>query len=234
MNERIKILVIDDHPVVRHGVVGMIREYGDKFHIVGEAVNFEDGMAKIQVLLPDVVVTDLTFEGDVHSGIDVVTEVARQHPKIRCVLITANRHGYCMVDAFKAGAAAFLYKDSDGREYVKAIEAAYEGMTYFPPQFAGELHKWDRLPKLTPAEVRVMPYVANGFTSKVIAREYNHLDQPKVVDSRTIDQHKHNIKQKFEIDSSGALVAFAIKYCDDNRLDYKNIKIHTKRRLLDF
>ena len=234
MRSRINILVIDDHPVVRQGVVSMIREYGDKFHIVGEAVNFQDGMAKVDALAPDVVVTDLIFSGDSHSGIDVVTAMNARQPPVRCVLITSNMQGYCMVDAFKAGAAAFLYKDSDGREYMKAIEAAHEGMTYFPPQLAGELNKWERLPKLTPAEVRLMPYVANGLTSKVIAREFNHLDQPKEVDSRTIDQHKHNIKQKFDIDSSGALVAFEIKYCDDNRLDYKHLAMHTKRRLLDF
>jgi DNA-binding NarL/FixJ family response regulator len=234
MTQKINILVIDDHPVVRQGVVAMIREYGEKFQVVGEAVDPREGIAKAQTLRPDVVVTDLLFNGHTQNGIDIVKELATLLPSIRCVLITSNMHGHYMVDSFKAGAKAFLYKDSDGKEYMKAIEAAFEGMTYFPPELATELDRWNRLPKLTPSEERVLAFVAKGMTSKEIAREYNHLDHPKTIDSRTIDQHKSNIKQKFGIDSSGGLVAFAIKYCDDNGLDFMGLKIQTKRSLLGF
>jgi DNA-binding NarL/FixJ family response regulator len=233
MTQKINILVIDDHPVVRQGVVSIIREYGDKFHIVGEAVDPVEGVAKAQKLQPDVVVTDLMFNGHTQNGIDIVKELATRMPTIRCMVMTSNMQGHYMVDAFKAGAKAFLYKDSDGKEYMKAIEAAFEGMTYFPPELAAELDKWERLPKLTPSEQRLLPFVAKGLQSKVIAKEYNHIDHPKIIEWRTIDQHKSNIKQKFGIDSSGALVAFAIKYCDDNGLDYKNLKIQAKRSLLD-
>lgn len=234
MIQKISILVIDDHPVVRQGVVAMIREYGEKFHIAGEAVDPLDGLAKARSLQPDVVVTDLLFNGHTQTGIDLVKALANRVPSVRCVLITSNMQGHHMVDAFKAGAKAFLYKDSGGKEYMKAIEAAFDNMTYFPPQLITELDRWNRLPKLTPSEARVLPFVAKGLTSKDVAREYNHLDQPKIIDPRTIDQHKSNIKQKFGIESSGGLVAFAIKYCDDNNLDYKNLRIETKRSLLGF
>jgi two-component system NarL family response regulator len=235
MNQKIKILVIDDHPVVRQGVVAMIREYGEKFHIVGEAVNPQEGLAKAQTLQPDVVVTDLMFSGCEQNGIHVVKELDASFPAIRCVVITSNMQGHFMVEAFKAGAKAFLYKDSDGREYMKAIEAAFDGMTYFPPELASELDRWSRLPKLTPSEKRVLLYIAKGLSSKEIAREYNHLDAPKVIGDRTIDQHIGNIKQKFDIDSSTrGLVTFAIKYCDDNGIEYKDLKLHTKRSLLSF
>lgn len=232
MMQKINILVIDDHPVVRQGVVAMIREYGEKFNIVGEAVDPLEGIAKAQSLQPNVVVTDLMFSGHSQNGIDIVKELAFRLPAVGCVLITSNMQGHYMAESFKAGAKAFLYKDSDGKEYMKAIEAAFDGMTYYPPELAMELDRWNRLPKLTPSEQRVLPFVAKGLTSKQIAREYSHLDQPKTIDSRTIDQHKSNVKQKFGIDSSGGLVAFAIKYCDDNNLDYKNLKIQTKRSLL--
>jgi len=235
MNQKINILVVDDHPVVRQGVVAMIREYGEKFHIVGEAVNPEEGLAKAQMQQPDVVVTDLMFNGSDQNGIDIVKELGLQMPSIRCVVITSNMQGHFMVEAFKAGAKAFLYKDSDGREYMKAIEAAFDGMTYFPPELAVEMDKWSRLPKLTPAQVRVLPYVAKGLTSKQVAKEINHLDAPKVISDRTIDQHKSAIKQKFDLDSSsGGLVTFAIKYCEENGIDYKDLKLHTKRSLLGF
>ena len=69
---------------------------------------------------------------------------------------------------------------------------------------------------------------------KVIANEYNIINHCKVIERRTIDEHKSNIKQKFGIDSSGGLVAFAIKYCDDNGLEYKNLNIQSKRSLLGF
>ena len=226
---KINILVIDDHPVVRHGVVSMIREFDDKFHVVGEAASPSEGLQKAAALRPDVVVTDLMFVGHSESGISLVKQLASSQPEIRCVVITANTQGHFMVDAFKAGAKAFLHKESDGREYMKAIEAAFEGMTYFPPQFASEMDKWNRLPRLTPAEERLLPYAALGMSSKQIAKEYNHVDAPKVIESRTIDQHKSNIKQKFDIDTSGGLVAFASKYCDDHAMEYKSLRIHTKR-----
>lgn len=231
MQQKINILVIDDHPVVRHGVVSMISAYGDKFHVVGEAASPDEGLVKATSLKPDVVVTDLMFQGQSENGIGIVKELLLRMPEIRCVLITSNTQGHYMVDAFKAGAKAFLYKDSDSREYMKAIEAVFEGMTYFPTQLAHEMDQWNRLPRLTPAEERRMPYIARGMKSKEIAREINHLDAPKVIESRTIDQQKSNIKQKFGIDSSGGLVAFAIKYCEDHAIDYKGLKIHTKRSL---
>jgi DNA-binding NarL/FixJ family response regulator len=231
MNKKIRILVIDDHPVVRQGVVAMIQEFGEKFQIVGQAMEPVEGIARAEALRPDIVVTDLMFSGSAQDGIDIVKALAQRLPDTRCVVITSNMQGHRMVDAFKAGAKAFLYKDSDVREYIRAIEAAFDGMTYFPPGLAGEMDKWNRLPKPTDAEKRLIPYVAKGLTSKEIAREYNHLDSPRKINSRTIDQHKSNIKQKFGIDSGGpgALVAFATKYCEDNNPDYKNLKIHTKR-----
>ncbi|WP_342618624.1 response regulator transcription factor [Rhodoferax sp. GW822-FHT02A01] len=234
MRQKVTILVLDDHPVVRQGVVAMIQAYGEGFHVVGEACSPDEGLAKAAALRPDVVVTDLIFNGSSRNGIDVIRELQMQGVPSRCVLITANMQGHYMVEAFKAGAKAFLYKESDAREYVKAIEAAFEGMTYFPPELPQELDRWSRLPRLTPSEERLMPYVAKGLTSKEIAREYNHLDSPKVIEPRTIDQHKSNIKQKFAIDSMGGLVAFAIKYCDDNNLDYRNLQIQAKRSLLGF
>jgi DNA-binding NarL/FixJ family response regulator len=182
-------------------------------------------------LRPDVVVTDLMFAGHSESGITLVKQLGTSLPDIRCMVIAANTQGHHRVDAFKAGAKAFLYKDSDSREYRRAIEAAFEGMTYFPTQLASEMDKWGRLPRPTASEERLLPYVARGMKSKEIAKEINHLDAPKVIESRTIDQHKSNIKQKFWIDSSGGLVAFAIKYCEDHSVDYKNLKVHTKRSL---
>jgi DNA-binding NarL/FixJ family response regulator len=228
---KINILVIDDHPVVRHGVVSMIREFDDRFQIVGEAASPAEGLLKAEALRPDVVVTDLTFDGHDEDGVSIVKELGASQPDVRCVVITANTLGHPMVEAFKAGAKAFLYKHSDSREYMKAIEAAFEGMTYFPPQLASEMGKWNRLPRLTPAEERRMPYIARGMSSKQITKEINHLDAPKTISSRTIDQQKSNIKQKFDIDTSGGLVAFAIKYCEEHAMDYKSLKIHTKRKL---
>lgn len=234
MQAKITILVLDDHPVVRQGVVTMIQEYGERFQVVGQAQSPAEGISKAEALRPDVVVTDLMFNGSAQNGIDVIKALQARSIPSRCVLITSNMQGHFMVEAFKAGAKAFLYKDSDAKEYLHAVEAAFEGMTYFPPELSQELDKWNRLPRLTPSEERLLPYVAKGLTSKEIAREYNHQDQPKVIEPRTIDQHKSNIKQKFGIESMGGLVAFAIKYCDDNQLDYKNLQTLAKRSLLGF
>ena len=225
----ISIVVVDDHPVARRGVIEMLREHGERFVIAGEASDPAEAIAKVEALRPDVVLTDLLFKGSKLSGIDLIKELGLRLPATRSVLMTGSSEIHFMVEAFKAGAKAFLYKDAAERDYVKAIEAASESMTHFPATLWQELEKWSRAPRLTPSEERLLPYLAKGLTSKEVAREYNHVHSPKTIESRTVDQHKGNIKQKVGIDSSGGLVAFAIRYCSENGLDHLNLQIHTKR-----
>lgn len=230
----ITVLVVDDHPVVRQGVVAMLGEWSERFVVVGQAAAPLEALRQAQALKPDVVLTDLMFKGESDNGIFIVRELRARLPATRCLLMTSNMQGHYLVQANKAGAKGFLYKDSDARSYLQAIEALSEGMAHFPPELAAELERWDRLPRPTPSEERLLPYIARGLSAKEIAREYNHVDSPKVIEPRTIDQHKSNIKQKFSIDSMGSLVAFAIQYCDDHALDYKALPLHSKRSFFDF
>jgi len=229
MGKRIKVFVVDDHPVILSGLVAMLRESTDDFDVVGQASDPEIAIAEILRIRPDVVVTDISFEGKPMTGIDIVRSLAKVDPAYPCLVMTSFTKPHFMVEAFKAGAKAFLHKDAGAAEYFRAIDAADAGRTYFPQTLSVELEKWERLPRLTPAELRVLPYVALGLSSKRIAKEYDFLDKPKEIGPRTIDQHISNIKQKFDVDGSGSrpLVSFATKYCEENGIDYQRIKLHT-------
>ena len=229
VQQKIKILVIDDHPAIRAGLISMIQAYDEKFDVIGEASDPTEGLKKAQSLNPDVVITDIRFDNSSLDGIHVVRELAIHQPTINCLVITSDHNGRYMVEAFQAGAKAFLYKDADRKDYGRAIEAAFEGMTHFPRELAVEQQTWNTMQIFTSTELRIIAYLAKDFTAaRAIAREFDYLDAPKTIDPRTIETHKAHINAKFKkLDRSG-LPMTPHDYCIYWGIDYKNLVIHTK------
>ena len=228
MTPPIKLMVVDDHPMAREGIVTMLKAFDDRFLIVAEARNVEDALALLPSSRPQVVLTDLHFgPGDKANGIDLISLLSEQQPDIPCVVITSERNDVFMLKAHDAGAQAFLSKDAAAAEIARAIESVASGFTHFPSHLKTELDKRERAPKLTPREAELLPYIARGMTSKEIARELTYIDpNRKGINDRTVETHKSNIKREFGL---GALITFAIEYCQDHRIDYKNIKNHFRK-----
>jgi DNA-binding NarL/FixJ family response regulator len=144
-------------------------------------------------------------------------------------MITSEVSDQFLLKAHEAGVSAFLHKHAAAAEIARAIECVAGGFTHFPAQLKAAVDKRRLEPHLTPRELELLPYIAKGMTAKEIARELSHLDPQCAVIDRTVEVHKGNIKRKCRLDSANALITFAIEHCQDNRIDYRAMALHTKR-----
>jgi DNA-binding NarL/FixJ family response regulator len=220
MNEQIKLLIVDDHPSWRRGIINYIKTYGPKFDIVGETGGISEALEMFSILKPDVVVTDLVFPGQGRDGVELIKEMKQWDPNARIIMTTSKEHVHFMVRAYRAGAIGWIYKESECVEYITSIERAFEGTLYFPSELL-ELMRPTSEVYLTPREIELMPLIAEGLSSKQIATVLNRRAGQESVKSTTIDIHKGNIKRKYGIDSPGELVACAVWYCEENNIEFR-------------
>ena len=198
----IKLLIVDDHPIVRHSLISLLTAYGPQFQVVAQAHNAEEALVQAELTSPDVVLTDLQMKPT--SGIELIARLSQRQPGIRFVVFTASTQEEHMLQAFDAGAAGYVVKESEEGEIVKAIEAVMGGATHYPAGLRRALDRRRQEPVLTTRETEVLGLIAKGMTSKEIARELG-------IDFRTVDTHRANIRQRFNLDSSAALLRFALK-----------------------
>jgi DNA-binding NarL/FixJ family response regulator len=230
MSPPIRLLVVDDHPLARQGVIAMLNAFDDRFQIVGEAGAIDEALIRAAAVKPEIVLTDLHFgPGETRNGLDLVALLAKQQPDLQFVMITSEVSDQFLLKAHDAGVGAFLHKHAAAAEIVRAIESVAGGFTHFPAQLKAAVDKRKLEPHLTPRELELLPYIAKGLTAKEIARKLTHLDPQCSVIDRTVEVHKGNIKRKCRLDSANALITFSIEYCQDNRIDYRAKAVQTKR-----
>ena len=200
----IRLLIVDDHPIVRHSLSALLGAYGPPMQVVAQAGNAEEALVQAEQTQPDIVLTDLQMKPT--SGIQLIEQLSQRQPAIRYVVFTASTQDEHMLQAFDAGAQGFVVKESEAGELVKAIEAVMGGATHYPAGLKRALDRRQQQPALTARETEVLALVAQGLTSKAIARTLD-------IDSRTVDAHRANIRQRFGLDSSAALLRFAMENC---------------------
>lgn len=212
MKNPIKLLVVEDHPSTRFGMIAMLSAFDDQFAIAGEAANAEEALQKVAAAQPDVVLTDLHFAPhDPTDGIDLIGALRKEHPHVRVVLITAETDDQFMLLAHDAGADAFLWKHAGAGEIAKAIEAVASGFSHFPSRLRQALDKRNSEPRLTERESQLIPYFARGLTSKMVAAEISRKDPEHPINHRTVDINKGNIRRKFGLPPKKSLVPFAVE-----------------------
>jgi DNA-binding NarL/FixJ family response regulator len=200
----IRLLIVDDHPIVRHSLSALLGAYGPPMQVVAQAGSAEEALVQAEQTQPDIVLTDLQMKPT--SGIQLIEQLSQRQPAIRYVVFTASTQDEHMLQAFDAGAQGFVVKESEAGELVKAIEAVMGGATHFPAGLKRALDRRRQQPALTVRETEVLALVAQGLTSKAIARALD-------IDSRTVDAHRANIRQRFGLESSAALLRFAMENC---------------------
>jgi DNA-binding NarL/FixJ family response regulator len=192
----------------------MLKAFDNQFDIVAEAANGEEALQKMEASKADVVVTDLHFApNDPTNGIDLIHALRERYPKVQVVMITAEMDDEYLLLAHEVGANAFLSKHSSAAEIAKAIDAVASGFTHFPTRLREVLEKRNKEPRLTERESQLVPLIAVGMTAKQMARELTKLQPSHPIVDRTIEIHKGNIKRKFDLTSTNALIAFSIQYC---------------------
>jgi DNA-binding NarL/FixJ family response regulator len=198
----IRLLIVDDHPVMRHSLISLLAAFGLPIEVVAEARNAEEALDRAEQTQPDIVLTDLQMKPT--SGIELIRQLSQRQPLIRYVVFTASTQEEHMLQAFDVGAQGFVVKESEAAELVQAIEAVMRGATHYPASLKRALDRRQQQPTLTTREAEVLALVADGLTSKEIGRTLG-------IDPRTVDAHRANIRQRFGLDSSAALLRFAME-----------------------
>jgi DNA-binding NarL/FixJ family response regulator len=167
----IRVLVVDDHPVVRSGLTGML-DVEEDLSVVGEAGDGEEALVRVAALAPDVVLMDLRMPR--LDGVGATSRIVAEHPASRVLVLTTYDTDADIVRAVAAGATGYLLKDTPRRQLVDAVRAAARGETVLAPPVAARLVSRMRAPgpeALTPREVEVLRAVSRGLSNAEIGRE---------------------------------------------------------------
>jgi NarL family two-component system response regulator YdfI len=209
MNETIRLLIADDHLIVRQGL-RLILETEDGFELVGEATDGAEAVQLAGELHPDVILMDLRMPG--MDGLTAIEQLAEKQPEIAIVILTTFNEDDLMVRGLRAGAKGFLLKDTDRETLFDSIRAAARGETLLKPDVMARLLAQTQAPSgaksglekvdLTEREMEVLQAAAQGKTSKEIAFALG-------ISERTVKAHLGSIYQKLGVDSRAAAIAAA-------------------------
>jgi len=204
-----KVLIADDHTLVRKGLRQILLESG-AVKVADEAKNGKETIAKVSANLYDVVLLDISFPG--RSGIDVLKQVKSLRPKLPVLILSMHPEEQYAVRALRAGAAGYLTKESAPDELIEAIQKVARGGKYITASLADKLaaeigEPSEELPheRLSDREYQVMCMIASGKTVKEIGGELN-------LSVKTISTHRARILQKMNMKNSAQLTHYAIKY----------------------
>jgi DNA-binding NarL/FixJ family response regulator len=164
----IRILVVDDHPVVREGVDALVRRKTD-MRIVAQATNGREAIEQFRAHRPDVTLMDLQMPE--MSGLDALMALRGEFPDARIIVLTTYKGDAMVLRAIKAGASAYLLKNALHKELLDTIRAVHAGKKYISPEASYELAEHAIGDALTPAEVRVLRLIAEGNANKEIAAQ---------------------------------------------------------------
>ena len=206
----IKILLVDDHAVVRSGL-HMILEPEEDVVIIGEAENAKSAIQKARVLEPDVILMDIHLPD--MSGIEVTSQIKAINPKIAIVALTINEDEEYFFKMLEAGANGYVPKRAAPEELLTAIRAAAENEVYIYPSLAkllvrdflsDEPKQENELELLTEREVELLSHLADGATNNEIADTLH-------ISPKTVSRHRENIMKKLNLRNRTELVKFAIR-----------------------
>ena len=198
MSEVISILVVDDHPLFRQGVVGALKAE-PSFQVVGETDSGEHALQMARTLMPQVMLLDISMAG--WSGIVTAEKVSMACPATAIVMLTVSDDKDRLLAAFKAGARAYVLKGVSAQELARVVRGAAAGEVYVSQSLAGEMllsltrgRAPDPLQELTPREREILALIGNGFTNRAIGEKV-------FLSEQTVKHYVTNILQKLQVRS---------------------------------
>jgi len=210
--KKIRVLIVDDHTLVRDGIRALLALVSD-IEVVGEAANGKEALEKVQELLPDVVLMDLSMP--IMGGLEATRRIRREFPKTRVLALTQYDDSEYVIPVIEAGARGFVTKMMAFSELASAIQAAYNGESYLSPSAAAALIEEcqqkvstdgdkDPYQQLTDREREVLKLIAEGHTAREIA-------DMLVVSPKTVEWYKTSMMNKLNIHNKTDLIKFAIR-----------------------
>ena len=215
MKEPIRVLVVDDHPVYRDGLITMLRSRPSNIEVIGEACDGAEAVAMVGELNPHVVLMDIKMAG--MDGIEATRQIKQRHPAVKVLALSAYDDEDYVLEMVKAGASGYMLKDADSVIIISGIEAVYEGKARIHPRLAmkvltafaaasndAERRDRDRGSGLTERELEILKLIARGMSNRQVA---NHL----WISERTVDNHVQNIYRKLGVGDRTQATLYAIR-----------------------
>lgn len=204
MSRRIRLLISDDHPVVRAGIGGMLSGERD-FEVVGEATNGSEAVALANRTKPDVILMDLRMPE--MDGVEAISRIKERHPEINILVLTTYESDADVIKAIENGAIGYMLKDAPRDELLQGIRNAAEGKPILAPSVTARLMDRVREPTkaaLTSREVEILELVAGGASNKEIAKEL-------WITEITVKTHMAHIFEKLDVTDRTAAVTTALR-----------------------
>ncbi len=206
MDTPVRILVADDHTLVRAGLVALIAGLPD-MRVVGEAADGREALRQVRLLQPDIVLMDIAMQG--LNGLEAAGRMRSEFPAVKVVMLSMHANEEYVAQAIKAGAAGYLLKDAAAAELAATLAAVARGELYLSPAISrqvveGYLHGGATgLDLLTPRQREILQLIAEGHATRVIAARL-HLSV------KTVETHRAQLMQRLNIRDVAGLTRFAL------------------------
>ena len=209
-NQKIRIVIADDHAIVRRGIRLLLEDVAN-FDIIDEAGDGQESLDKCIELVPDILVSDVSMP--IISGVELPALLREECPTVKVLLLTMHQEPEYVIKAFKNGVFGYLHKGVEEDEIVVAINEIAKGNKYYNHNVAKILaeslmsgdEKNEGSESLTKREVEILTELVNGLSNKKIAEKL-------FISIRTVDTHRANIMSKLNVNKTAALVKYAIDH----------------------
>ena len=199
----IRLLLIDDHPLVRDGLRARLSTVPG-FEVVGEAGNADEAVAQVEALRPTLALMDVGMRDT--NGIDLTAQLLGSHPDLLVLMLSMYDNPEYVQRALQAGARGYVLKDAPASEIVTAIEAVTGGGTFLSPAVSKRLFRNQApRPVLSMRESQILSGLAKGLSSKQLARDLD-------LSVRTVEAHRQNIKRKLNLEGQAELIKYAVEH----------------------
>ena len=213
-----RILVVDDHSIVRHGLTLLLKREAD-LDVCGEAGSFDEAIAAVAEQQPEVVLVDITLKD--RSGLVLIKELIVRHQGIRCLVLSMHDEAEYADRALRAGARGYVMKEDADEVVVQAIRHVLKGEIYVSPVMSNRLihqmsqDKSDRddqvgIASLTEREREVFECLGEGLSTRKIAEKYS-------LSERTVEVHRANIKKKLRADDAAQVLREAVRWVEGRK-----------------
>ncbi|MHB2019345.1 MAG: response regulator transcription factor [Candidatus Xenobia bacterium] len=213
--DKIRILVVDDHTLVREGFAKML-ELSPDLQVVGQAASAREALDKVKTLNPDIVLMDINLPG--MNGIDATRQIKTEHPDTEVIILSMYDEEQYVLESVKAGATGYVLKDISQEDLLRAVRTVHHGGSMIQPSLARKvLKEFAHLAREAPApgrstllrelsdrEVEVLQYVADGKSNKEIADQLT-------ISEKTVKAHLRSIFRKLEVGDRAQAVAYAMR-----------------------
>ncbi len=207
MDKKFTILIVEDHTLLRHGLVDMILS-DPTLEVIGEVDNGRDAIQQAKILMPDLILMDLNLP--IMNGTEALSEIKRANPNMKVMVLTVHKADEYIRDTLKSGADGYMLKNATRDEFMLAVHTVLDGGNYLSEEIAANFNDisvndsvadWE---KLSNREREVLKLVAEGYTNKQIANFMS-------ISIKTVEKHRSNLMSKLSLHNSAALTAYAIE-----------------------